>query len=506
MKVEDCLPYMSKMYLGRIVDSILKEGIPKGNEDRLREQIVQNKSELESKQRINTALDLRQMNRATRILFEEILNILFELPDMKATDYNLFELIKKYEEDIIERAKKDDAFSYSEDTAIDIYQTVLQVALEDDEINESEFVLLEKLRQKLKVSRLEKRFIETRLKKFPKPNNKTHSLDEINEALRHLQSRGILFHCNKMDDGNVVVLPEEIATNVKSVLGFEMTKDAQRKLQERLSNEQLRVILKSQDLPIKGTKETKSERLINVQCKPSEILNALQTNEITNLCRSLPGVNVSGKKEEKIKRIIEFYSSLSNKEPERSEDNRAVLYQYFEELASRDNKKLLGLKIIKRDREMEDAFEKATSYMFETKFKREPLKFDGVEHADGAVLMKNGELLLWDNKGKESIYRFPKSHQNQFKRYIRESTKRVNVFLVIVPDLDNDACIQAARELKYSTDTDTDVAVITASNLKYVAENWQKFSKKNDFNMKVFNLTGVLTRQILDQQMKLILR
>ncbi len=39
MKVEDCLPYMSKMYLGRIIDSILKEGVPKGDENRLREQM-----------------------------------------------------------------------------------------------------------------------------------------------------------------------------------------------------------------------------------------------------------------------------------------------------------------------------------------------------------------------------------------------------------------------------------------------------------------------------------
>ena len=144
--------------------------------------------------------------------------------------------------------------------------------------------------------------------------------------------------------------------------------------------------------------------------------------------------------------------------------------------------------------------------MFEKKFDREPIKLEGVDHADGGITMQNGELLLWDNKGKESVYKFPKSHINQFKRYIRESTTRVNIFLVIVPNLDKDACTQAARELKYSTDSDTDVAVITASNLKYVAENWRKFGKNSFFNMKVFNYTGVLDRQTLDQQMKLILR
>lgn len=506
MKVEDCLPYMSKMYLGRIIDSILKEGIPKGDADRLREQIVQNKSELENKERISSALDLRHMNRASRILFEEILTILLELPDMKAPDSDLFDLIIQHEKSIIERAEKEDAFSYSDENAIDIYQTVLQVALEDDDINESEFILLEKLRMKLKISRIEKRFIETRLGKFPKINNKTHSLDEFNEALRHLQSRGILFYCNKMEDGNVVVLPEEIASSLKPILGFEMTSDAQRKLQDKLTTSQLQRVLKSQDLPVAGSKEEKSERLISTFTKSSEVLGALQVAEITKLCKSLPGVKVSGNKEDKIQRIIDFYSSLTTKEPEESTDTCAVYYQYFEELAARDNKKLLGLEIIGRDRDMEAAFEKATAYMFETKFNREPIQLDGVEHADGAIEMKNGELLLWDNKGKESVYKFPKSHINQFKRYIRESPKRVNVFLVIVPDLDKEACTQAARELKHSTETDTDIAVITATNLKYVAENWRKFDKKNFFDLKVFNYTGALDRQTLDQQMKLLLK
>ncbi len=506
MKVEDCLPYMSKMYLGRIIDSISKEGVPKGDENRLREQIVQNKNELESKERINSSLDLRHMNRASRILFEEILTILLELPDMKAADSSLYDMVINYEKDIIKRAGQEDAFSYSDDNAIDIYQTVLQVALEDDDINESEFVLLEKLRMKLKVSRVEKRFIETRLKKFPKNNNKTHSLDEFNEALRHLQVRGILFYCNKMDTGNVVVLPEEIAVNLKPVLGFEMTSDAQRKLHEQLRSNQLKTVLINQDLPVFGTKQEKSERLIHAGTKPSEVLGALQVSDITNLCKGLPGVKVSGNKDEKIQRIVDFYSSVTNKEPEESKDERAVFYQYFEELAARDNKTLLGLKIIQRDREMETAFEKATTYMFEKKFDKEPILLEGVDHADGAIIMKNGEILLWDNKGKESVYKFPKSHMNQFKRYIRESTTRVSIFLVIVPNLDRDACIQAARELKHSTDTDTDVAVITASNLKYVAENWRKFGKKNFFNMKVFNYTGVLDRQTLDQQMKLIIK
>ena len=64
---------------------------------------------------------------------------------------------------------------------------------------------------------------------------------------------------------------------------------------------------------------------------------------------------------------------------------------------------------------------------------------------------------------------------------------------------------QAIR-LKYRNETDTDIALITARDLKYLAENWPKFTKNNKpFDLNVFNTTGVLDRNTLDQRMKLLL-
>ena len=56
MKIADCLPVMTQMYLSRVVDSILKEDVPRGDEDRLREQIRQNAAELADPGRIGDAL------------------------------------------------------------------------------------------------------------------------------------------------------------------------------------------------------------------------------------------------------------------------------------------------------------------------------------------------------------------------------------------------------------------------------------------------------------------
>ncbi len=62
-----------------------------------------------------------------------------------------------------------------------------------------------------------------------------------------------------------------------------------------------------------------------------------------------------------------------------------------------------------------------------------------------------------------------------------------------------------AQRLKVESGTDTDVALITAENLAWVAENWQPYSKNGSFDPEVFNHTGVLTRKTLEERMKLFM-
>lgn len=230
----------------------------------------------------------------------------------------------------------------------------------------------------------------------------------------------------------------------------------------------------------------------------------MKSEELGDLCRRLPGVAVAGAKAERVDRIVHYFDSLVTKEPEHSEDPRAVFYQYLEEFASRDNQNLYQRKLIKHDRDMETGFEEGTRYLFEHKLQQRLLEMPGTEHADGGVAFPSGELLLWDNKGKESVYTFPKSHFDQFKRYIRESAKRVNVFLVVVPSIGPEAKLQAMK-LKHACGTDTDIAVITAEDLKWVAEHWPKFSKNGAFTLEVFNTTGILDRATLEERMGVLL-
>ena len=504
MRIEDCIPAMSKVFLSRVVDSFISSDVPRGDEDRLREQILQYRSELAAPERIAQAFEGLETEEGARILFDAIATSLLSSPDLRAKYEDLFASVLAFEQSIIDESKCSKCLDLSDQKAIGIYQVVLEVALEDDEITEDERNLLDRLRQKIKISRHEHRLLEAGLGKFPKPGNELHSHEDFKEALKQLQFAGVVFYCNRLDEERNIVLPEEIAPGVKESIGFEMKAETQALFHDALTNEQLRAALLANGLPISGTKVERSERLIKAGCKPSEVLSSLKTSDLMGICKKLQGVTISGSKQERIDRIVDYFASLVTKVPENTDDPRAVYYEYLEEFAARDNKNLYQMKLIKHDRDMERGFEEGTRYLFEAKLGQQLIEMPGSDHADGGVEFPSGELLLWDNKGKESVYTFPKSHLDQFRRYIRESVQRVNVFLVIVPELEPTARLQALK-LKHLSDTDTDVSLISAADLKYVAEVWTRYARDGAFNLEVFNATGILERSELNARMELFL-
>lgn len=505
MRVADCLQMMSKLYLNRIVDSFITKDFPRHDEERLREQISQNTEDLSNHRRIAEKLQLASLTRPNRILFEEILVSLLENPKSASREDELYQDVKKREEDVIARARKPDAFALSDGRSIDVYETVLEAALEDEDVDPREFALLERLRMKLKINRLEHRLLEARLGKFPRAGNAVHGIEDFKNALKTLQTAGILFYCNQADDGPLVVLPEEIALGVMRALGFEMRASQQRLLHDKLTHEQLYRALQEQNLPVSGSKDERSERLVTAGCKPSEVLAVLQNTELGDLCRKLHGLKVSGSKEERRDRIIDHFASLPPREPaDGSNDPRASAYQYLEELAKMESSLLRSLELIKHDREMAPLFEEGTRYLFEWKLGCNLIEQDGSDHSDGATAFADGELLLWDNKAKEEIYTFPKSHADQFRRYIEDyyrRGKRVKTFLIVVPEIGDEAEMRAIM-LKNETVSDTDIALIAARDLKFVAENWHKHARDKPFNPILFNATGLLTRSRLERWMQ----
>lgn len=268
---------------------------------------------------------------------------------------------------------------------------------------------------------------------------------------------------------------------------------------------QLATILRGVGMPEYGTKDVRIERVVLAGVKPSDALARLTNEDLYQLCASLPGLKVAGTKSTRITRIVRHFANLIVHPVDEEAPPGERYYRYLVQLAARDRANLLANRVIGKDREIEGAFEEGTRYLFREKLGLELQHMDGSDHADGCIAFgKHGELLLWDNKSRETVYSFPPSHLRQFKRYIRDSEKRVSCFLIIVPSVADDSVANALR-LKSTSGSDTDVALITAEDLVWLAEEWRGRSSRESFNLEVLNATGILTRPVLDQRMRLFL-
>jgi hypothetical protein len=503
MKVADAVQEMTKSYLHRIIDSFTRD-FPKPDEDKSREIILRNVEELTDSGRIRRVLDFADPFDV-QVLVSYIFEALVNRSDFAAAEGDIIEEVTALEQRVLDAAMDPASLRYEDSQAVEIMTAVLEVALEDEKVSDSELKLLRRLREKIGLSEAGERIIMAKLGHFPRSGNLIHSPSSFRDALIELQRRGLVFYCNKLDGGKFVI-PEEIVSEVRRALGIELSRQAYGKLLEVLTKDHLSNILESRKLPKSGRKEELQTRIERAGIKPSEALQVLSNQDLYQILSALPGAAVSGSKVERVDRIIDYFANLVVRDVRSEASPREKYYEYLTELAARDRESLLTNRVIKKDKDMDSAFEEGTCYLFTEKLGIALEDMPGSDHCDGCMRFgKNGDLFMWDNKSKESVYDFPPSHMRQFKRYIRDSPDRVSCFLVIVPEVGPGAAQNAAR-LKVESGTDTDVALITAADLVWVAEEWSERRGAGAFNLDVFNITGTLTRLVLEQRMKLFAR
>ena len=498
MHVSEAVQHMSKLYLHRVIESFTRD-FPKLDEERARETIVKNAEELTDPDRLRKRLEYTDLPYADRILGTCVLEILLNTPGHAATEGEVVEIGTAAQERVITDAGSDGALQYEDSHAVDVLRTVLQVAVEDERVTDEEINLIRRLREKLKVTRKSQYILLAQLDHYPRAGNQPHTPSDFRDALNDLQRRGVVFYCNRLPEPRYVI-PEEMVRGVKGAIGVELSEESYRLLLDALTNKQLGSILNDAGLPRYGRKDEKADRIRDAGIKPSEALDTLTNAELYDFLNALPGATVSGSKQERTDRIIDYFTKLVIKRVSPEADPGELLYQYFVELGCRDRENLLANKVIKKDRHMDAAFEEGARYLFTRKLGLELLPTRGSDHPDGALELPSGDLLMWDTKSKETVYTFPASHLRQFKRYIRDATQRVSCFLVVVPEIDNSSHENAAR-LKIESRDDTDVALITAEDLKWLAEEWGGSDRA--INPEVFNITGILDRAMLRTRMKL---
>jgi len=502
LRMEDVLPKMSKLYLSRIVESFLKD-VRLKTEEEMRDVILKNIEEFQNSDRIKRNLDFLETDRDIALVNEMILRSLMDEEGYLLEEEKLFTCVENLEQQILEESKDNDFIKTSipEDT-LRIYSAVVEAAWKkDDSLNPHEVNMLNVLRQELGLNTRDHYLLESKLGRFPQKGNKLHSIRQVEKSLKDLQSRGLILRFK--DNEAYYIIPSEIASTIRYELGSELRNETYVSLLNDLNVNQLKNILSPTGLSVSGTKNSLIERIIKHNIVPTKALNFLSNSELKDLLRSLDGARVSGTKEEKIRNVIDYYENLTSISDSDPTDTRSHLYDFYEELAARKYKPLRVNKIINKDLDVEKYFEEATQYIFEKKFGLKLVDLDGTKHADGKLQLNQKDTILWDNKSVESPYNFPDSHFDQFLGYIRSDNSRVTLFLIITADYTNDA-ISKAQKLKAFSEEDTDVAIIHAADLKYVAETWTEYSDMKDpkFNLQVFNLTGELNRSTLKSRME----
>lgn len=416
----------------------------------------------------------------------------------KETDEDII----KWEQMIVDQSNEDLLIKSGERTKdLELMQFVVGVAWEkDNDLSVDEKNLIEKIRERLMVTQNELRIIEAKIGKFPKPSNELHTRQEIEEVRRELQASGLLFAIRDSDGVDFDVIPEEVAQMISKILSVEIRDYGYGELLKYKAVRSKSYIKESlEKVGIRTEKNPSLDALSEIaveQLSPRVLLggvsprDGLPTAVLSKWCGDLD-LNVSGAKNELIDRIIDFYNGLHEKE-DANGDAREILYKYFDLLAWRERDSLRSQQLIEKDIEIERKFEEVTNFIFEKRLGHKPLKMVGTNHADGALSYRD-KIILWDNKSKESPVNL-KDHIKQFDAYIRQSEKPVAGFIVLGPDFTPESGVIA---MQYQVENGVMISMITADELKDIAESWHAKNAGDAFPLGYLLQSGRFNRALV---------
>jgi hypothetical protein len=441
-------------------------------------------------------------DRNVRILHNIILRtILLNCDDFMLSQKELDQSVIEYEQDIINSStEKLEYKSKDKNNNVDLFRFILEAAWErNDDISPDEKNLIEKLKKKLNITEREYQIIETNLGYFPKKKNEIHLRDEIKKCRLELQSRGLLLSFRSSEKTDFDVIPEEIAKTLRSIWNIEIKSHGYQELiKHKIIRNKNFYIKAIEDAKIYYDKYSNMEELQEIivnHITPSILLggysprDGLDVSDLSNWCKDL-SLSSSGQKSDLISRITGYYDQIKDSLPLNNEtDPREHYFSYFDELANRDLTELRKQNVIVKDLDCEHYFEKGTYFIFEKKLGHRPLQLTGTEHPDGILPYKD-KLILWDNKSKESDVKLSE-HIKQFDRYINSANKPVASFLVIGPSFSDDSKKEARM---YQIKNDVQIALITAKDLKEIAEDFSKLDNEDPFPLANFIETGTIEK------------
>ena len=447
--------------------------------EELKSAVIKTAPQFSNEDNIRTVVRFFELNpdRSTRILFNIIIrSVLLNSDDFTEAVRSTEDRVIAYEQDIVDSANE---YSLDDEVDnIDFYKYIVEAAWEEnDDVSADEQNLINKIKAKLGISEQHHQILEAQIGKFPTTGNKLHTKDEIAAIKRLLQNKGLIITVRDSNNNDYDIIPEEIAAVLRSIFGIDIKEASFEKLLEskfvKSKSYLIAILSKAGVMLPKNPNLTQLKEMVIKNLTAHQLIGGFSANDgldkssLSEWCQSL-SLNIYGTKPELINRIIKYYDEIKQIQPT-EEDEREILFKFYTDLASRNLSFLRQQGIISKDLECEHKFEEATNYMFEKIFKIKPLIMSGTEHPDG-ILSFNDKLIMWDNKSKETDVSLSE-HIKQFDRYIKNSAKPVSVFIVIGPSFTADSQKECA---KYAMSNDTIILLITAQELKNLADSWMK--------------------------------
>jgi len=502
------------MVMTRVASSHLRS--TKGlDQQRLGDELVRSIRQIADPERVVKTVTALDPDRNRRILKGIIVfDILLEQERYALPSEELNNRVLEYEKRVIRDSKPcrllDPKFQEkSRLSAYETYYVVLDAAWRhEDKISVDEANLLAELRRRLGITLREHRLLEARMGRFPKRKCGLHSVDEIEEAKRQLQREGILWTFRDENGKDIDAVPAQVMEVIRSQL---KKVELQRVNYTRLlsnkawSNEDLRDVLRSHGLDVRGNKDALIERILGSRLTPRGVLGSVGLGRLQALCREV-GLVSYGNKRAVVDRLIDFYDNLTFEEQGPKRDERAEWYAAYELLAARRYSELKAQGLIEKQEDVDRAFERATDFLFQERFKANIEKKLPAKSADGKIyLSETRQVILWDCKSNEKAVNLQDHLESQFDGYMRVEARKgyqVLYFLVIGPGFTKKSAVDAK---KYKMATNWDVPLVTASALKRMAEKWHEAKPDDPFPLGLLNLTEIVDDNKADELLSLVL-
>jgi hypothetical protein len=372
---------------------------------------------------------------------------------------------------------------------------VLEVAWEN-KVSFDEYQLIERLRRKLNIARRDHRVMEIRVVR-PSPIGPP----EAEQALRDLTNHG--FVCRfKRGDQTWVVVPDEIALRLRAVYGISLQSGAYRTLAAKIPMTVIKETLEAANQPaVSLKKDFLVERLIDGDVSPATLLEHLHSDALDELLANFSDEKPPTMRAVKIRRLISHFDRLADVD---DDDPHKIYYDFLVELACRQYGVLRAAGVIKHDQDVDHYFERGVRYAFSRLLGHPPMQFTGVAHADGGVVGKKGRRVLWDCKSSLEPYALTEAKGRPFLDYVhKEAPNVVRPFLVFSGEFTSDSQARAL-ELRTKCPLGTEIALMTATDLSWLADKWNKEYPDKRLPLDVLAHTGLLNREVLELGLKLL--